>query len=155
MNRSIHRLTTVALLAAVLAIALHAPRTTHAAGSAQPSMRVALMASSGPHTVRAGTLLTVRLQVRGVTLDPKHLGDPAIPGHGHIQIYLDRIPTDATKHVDMKGIVALTARPSFSLGFTRRWLQLHAGSHRLLVALARNDDVLYPTQAAVFHMTVR
>ena len=62
---------------------------------------------------------------------------------------------DATRRVDMKGIVAVTASPSFSLGFTRRWLQLHTGSHRFLIALARNDDVLYPMPAAVFPLTVR
>ena len=155
MNRSIARLVTAALLSAVLAVSLHAPLTTQAAVSAQPSMRLAVLASSGPQTIRAGTLLTVHLRVHGVTLDPKHLGDPAIPGHGHIQIYLDRIPTDATRRVDMKGIVAVAASSSFSLGFTRRWLQVHAGNHRFIVALARNDDVLYPTPAAVFRLTVR
>jgi hypothetical protein len=155
MNRSIPHLITGALLATVLAIAVQAPPTTYAAVSPKPSVRLALLASSGPHIIRTGTLLTFHLRVSGVILDPEHIGDPAIPGHGHIQIYLDGIPADAARHVDLHGIVAVAASPSFSLGFTRRWLQLHVGGHRFLIALARNDDVLYPLPPAVFRMTVR
>jgi hypothetical protein len=118
-------------------------------------MGVKVSSGSGPHTIRNKTLVTFQLQVRGVTLDPKHVGAHAVPRHAHIQIYLDRIPPDATRHADMKGIVAVTAAIAFSIGFTRSWLHLHTGRHRFLIALARNDDILYNVSPAAFDVLVR
>jgi hypothetical protein len=122
---------------------------------AAPTMRVRILPSSGPHTVGTRTLVTFHLKVFGIKLDPAHVGKLRVAGHGHIQMYLDRIPKDATKVKDMTGVVAVVAATNFSIGFTRSWLRIHAGWHRLVVALARNDDTLYPVPPALFPVTVK
>jgi hypothetical protein len=83
------------------------------------------------------------------------MGDSPMPQHGHIQVYLDRIPADAYKVADLNGVLANLAAPLFSMGFPPHTVKSMPGRHRLLVALAQNDFVLYQVKPAVVTVTFK
>jgi hypothetical protein len=108
------------------------------------AMRVTVLPSTGPHTITGKqTLITFHLKVQGLHLDPKHIGGKPVARHGHVQIYLDSIPSGAYARRDLTNIFAVAAGDDFSIGVTSAWVKKHAGSHTLLIALAQNNDVLY------------
>jgi hypothetical protein len=89
-----------------------------------------------------------------MVLDATHMGKANVGGHGHIQLYLGRIPSNAYVRKNLTqhwlGAVAATTvtinlAPALVGG---------AGKHRLIVALARNNDVLYHVPVASTTITV-
>jgi hypothetical protein len=118
-------------------------------------MSVAILPSTGPHNITGKqTLVTFHLKVRGLHLDPKHIGGAPVAKHGHVQIYLDSIPATAYSRMDMTNIFAVAAGDDFSVGVTSAWVKKHSGSHTLLIALAQNNDVLYKATPGRFSITV-
>lgn len=61
------------------------------------AMRVAVLPETGPRTIHPGGIITLRLRVRGMHLVPR-VGTHPTTDTGHLQLYLDRIPTDAYRH---------------------------------------------------------
>src|SRR5437868_15499064 len=67
-------------------------------------MRVTILPSSGPHTLTRKRRVALHLSVKGLVLDARNIGKKAKPGHGHIQVYFDRIPSDAYRIADLRGM---------------------------------------------------
>jgi hypothetical protein len=130
----------------VLAAAIFLPGTGHAAPAPfTPKMSVAIASATPATVIRKNASVTFHLQLRvkGIVLDPKHIGKANIPGHGHVQVYVDRIPKEAyvRKHLKQPLLASLAGRtiritvPPALIG--------SRGTHRLYVALAQNNQVLY------------
>jgi hypothetical protein len=127
----------------------------HAAS--KPSMRVTIVSVTPRTVIRKNRFVTFRLQlhVRGIVLDPRHIGKANVPGRGHVQVYVDRIPADAYVRRDSKrwlgaplaGTTLRITVPPTLIGAR--------GTHRLLVALAQNNSVLYRVPASSATITVK
>lgn len=99
--------------------------------------------------------ITFRLRAKGITLDAREMGRRNVAGHGHFQIYVDAIPSDAYVRKDLKRHwLAALAAPDFTLKLIPAMLG-GKGKHTILVALARNDDVLYRVPAASVTITAK
>jgi hypothetical protein len=119
-------------------------------------LSVSVLRSTGPRVLSVKVpVMTIHLAVRGLHLDARHMGGKSVAGHGHIQVYIDRIPTNAYKTMDLKGVVANVATPLFSVGFTPKMLKSEAGKHRLMVTLAKNNYVLYHTPPRVISVVFK
>jgi hypothetical protein len=145
-----------ALCLGVTASAALGPITTLAGQPQLTPLRILVLPSSGPHTISSfpNDVVTFHLRIAGMVID-KHVGGKAVTGHGHLQIYLDRIPRDAYTKRDLKNIVNIVAAASYSIGFDAAWIKLHRGRHTLLLTLAGNNDILYRTTPARFSLTVK
>ena len=153
MTRHTFLLGTTALCAAGLLAVPAAPTATAARPPAQP-MRIRTL-SATPHTVARHGTLTFTATVSGLILDLAHLGQRPRAGHGHLQYYLDRIPADAWTRPDRHhGYIAAVATPRFFLAIVASPVRITPGTHRFLVALARNDGVLYHAPVASVRVTV-
>lgn len=120
------------------------------------ALGVTVLPSTGPRELtRKAPVITVHLRVRGLHLDTRHIGGTPEADHGHVQVYLDRVPPDAHRQVDLKGVVANLASPDFSLSLPPAMVGRERGRHRLFVALARNDYILYPVRPATVAITFR
>ena len=105
-----------------------------------------------PTTVtRKNTSVTFHLAVKGIVLDTAHMGKANVRGHGHIQLYVDRIPGDAYTRSDLKHWLASLPETTFALNLPPT-LVGGPGKHRIIVALAQNDGVLY--RAPVVGITI-
>jgi hypothetical protein len=123
--------------------------------SQSPSMRV--LPSSGPSAVSLKSrFVTIHLAVSGIRWQV-HFGltRRSVKGQGHVQIYMDKLPARAYKKADLRNLFSLAASSSFSIEFQRAWIKRHRGKHRLLIALAQNNDVLYPGKPASFGVRVK
>jgi hypothetical protein len=124
---------------------------------AKPAMGVTIVSVTPRTVIRTNRSVTFRLQlhVRGIVLDPRHIGKANVPGHGHIQVYVDRIPADSYVRRDAKrwlgaplaGTTLRITVPPTLIGAR--------GTHRLIVALAQNNSVLYRVPAASATITVK
>jgi hypothetical protein len=144
-----------ALVLAVMLSPLGARASARSEASHRLSMSVKILSSSGPVTIGRKKLVTLHLHVQGLMLDAKHIGKNPVVGRGHIQVYLDRVPSDAFKTPDLRGMVAISAGEFFSVDLSRSPARNHPGKHRLIVTLARNNYVLYRTKTPAFSITVR
>jgi hypothetical protein len=127
------------------------------AGEAQaaPAMRIKSVSAS-PHVVIREGIVTFRVTVAGLKLDIRHMGKKAVAGHGHLQYYLDRVPSDAYSRVDRKSpFLAAVATPLFSFNLRASPVKISRGTHRIIVALARNNDVLYRVPTKPITIVVR
>jgi hypothetical protein len=141
------------------ASAAHKPPVpaAHRPAVAKPRMGVTIVAVTPKTVIRTNRSVTFRLQlhVRGIVLDPRHIGKANVPGRGHVQVYVDRIPADAYVRRDAKhwlgaplaGTTLRITVPPTLIGAR--------GTHRLLVALAQNNSVLYRAPAASATITVK
>jgi hypothetical protein len=85
-----------------------------------------------------------------------HMGKAPIAGHGHIQFYLDRIPSDAYTRVDLHhNWIGLSATPIFTCNLAASPIKITRGHHRIIVALAKNNMVLYRAASDAMSITVR
>jgi hypothetical protein len=134
-------------------IGVHAAATLPAASHAQ--VRVTILSSSGSSALAKKTLVALHLRIQGLILDANHIGKKPISGHGHVQVYLDRVPSDAYKTPDLRGMVAITAGELFSVDLTKSPAKSHPGKHKLIVALAKNNYVLYRIPTATLSITVK
>lgn len=122
--------------------------------AASPHMAIHLRPSSGPHTIAAGKTVRLYLTVSGIHLDVRHIGKRASGHEGHIQLYLDRIPKRAYAKPSLRHWLASVGATTVSLRLTRGIVGT-TGSHRIIAALARNNNVLYRVQPATFKVLVR
>ena len=139
--------------AAVLAGCL-VPLGTQAASPAA-RMSIKVLPSTGPRTVRGYQNVRVRLRTSGIVLDARWMGQRNQAGHGHIQVYRDSIPKDAYSRPDRShNFLAALPVSSFRLGLSRSRLR-SAGKHKIIVALAQNNFVLYRVPTASFTVNVK
>jgi hypothetical protein len=106
-------------------------------------------------TVEAGGRIALQLRITGVKMNPAAMGRKNVPGEGHYHLYVDCIPPDSYS----KGFLGAcwanslaTTHPVFDLSASH--VQVGIGTHLLLIALARNDHVLYPVPPATLPFTV-
>lgn len=143
----------VASLAAA-AIFLGALFSTSTGGLAASSMSIKLLPSSGPTTVSLNKVITLRLKATGIVLDAAHIGKAPKNGVGHFQIYLDKIPSDAyAKKSLQSNWLAAVAAPVVPLKMAKGLVK--PGKHKIIVALAKNNYVLYRIPTASLSITVK
>jgi hypothetical protein len=123
-------------------------------GAEAASMSIKLLPSSGPTTVSLNKVITLRLKASGIVLDAAHIGKAPKNGAGHFQIYLDKIPADAYSKKDLKSNwLAAVAAPVIPLKMAKGLVK--PGRHKIIVALAKNNYVLYRIPTASLSITVK
>jgi hypothetical protein len=128
--------------------------STNGAALAASSMSIKLLPSSGPTTVSLNKVITLRLKASGIALDAAHIGKAPKNGAGHFQIYLDKIPADAYAKKDLKSNwLAAVAAPVIPLKMAKGMIKL--GKHKIIVALAKNNYVLYRLPTVSLSITVK
>jgi hypothetical protein len=135
----------------ILAVVAMCAWSTHPTLAA-PAMRIASGTVTPRVVLRSGTL-TVHVATSGVHLDFRHVWKANVSGRGHLQYYLDAIPKDAHTRVDRShGFIAAVGTSTFSFNLKASRIQVTAGKHHLIAALARNNGTLYrvPTHAMAF-----
>jgi hypothetical protein len=148
-------LVTSVVASTILAATMLFPVTGQAAPA--PSMGVAIVSATPRSVVRTNPTVTFHLQLRvkGIVLDKTHIGKTNIRGHGHIQVYVDKIPTDAWVRKDLKQHW-LTSLAGTNLRITVPPMLIGGrGTHHLIVALAQNNQVLYHAPTASIPITVK
>jgi hypothetical protein len=119
-------------------------------------MSVKALSVIAPKTItKKNQAITVAVRVKGLALDPTHIGRKSLARHGHMQIYLDRIPNAAYKQGNLADVVAIAAGPIFTFVLSPQWKAKAHGRHTYLIALAQNNEVLYNVKAASFTLTVK
>jgi len=124
--------------------------------AAAGGMSVRILSPSGPVVVRQNGRIRVSLQINGLKLAPNELGRANVPGHGHYHFYVDCIPPDAYTKPDLSTCWAgAAATPTSVLDLPSSHVKISPGRHRLIIALAHNDHVLYraPTSELAFTVT--
>lgn len=126
-------------------------------------MKISILSSTGPRTVKASTdctaksghILTVHVKVSGVQLIHATTAKP-VRGKAHIQAYLDRIPSqDYSKFTTTNWLWTGTST-NFPLCLTPALLHNKKGKHSILVVLAKTDGVLFRgVRPSKLHITVR
>jgi hypothetical protein len=94
-------------------------------------------------------VITFRLAISGMKLDAANMGKRPVAGHGHVQYYLNKIPSDAHRRPDKRNLVAAVATNSYTLSRKTSRVKLPRGRHLLYIALAQNNNVLYNAHPAV------
>ena len=123
--------------------------------ASKPAMSVRIVSVKPATVTKKKATVTFHLRVKGLVLDATHMGKANVRGHGHLQFYVDRIPSAAYVRKD------LTHPWLAALGATTPVLNLSPtliggrGKHRILVALAQNDYVLYRARAASITITAK
>jgi hypothetical protein len=86
----------------------------------------------------------IDLKITGVALDVNDMGKAAKDSQGHVQAYLDRVPADAYTKADLRPPWVFTVvSPQVNFRLPPAIQAAKPGPHRILLALARNDDVLF------------
>jgi hypothetical protein len=133
--------------------------TPTAAPTAVPKgpISVTVLSVTTPHTItKKHQAITVHVRIRGLALDPTHIGRKPVARHGHMQIYLDRIPQSAYTKGDLSTVLAVAAGPTFTFLLSPQWRIKARGHHRYLIALAQNNEILYArVKPASFTLTVK
>lgn len=144
--------------AALLTISLSTGNILAAGSPPTPPKAVSVRVLSviAPKAVsKTKQVVTVHVRVTGIKLDPTHIGRKNVAGHGHMQLYLDRIPSSAYKKPSLSNVVAVAAGPIFSFSLSSHWLKAARGHHHFIVALAQNNEVLYHGGTSSFTLTVK
>jgi hypothetical protein len=129
----------------------------HKPAAPKPSMGVSIVSLTPRTVIRKNPFVTFRIQLRvkGMVLDPRHIGQANVRGRGHIQVYVDRIPSNAYVRrnpthwlgAPLAGKTLRITVPPTLLG--------SRGTHKLIVALAQNNSILYRVPAASTTITVK
>jgi hypothetical protein len=143
----------------ILAATILFPVTGHAASPPpkKPSMGVTIVSLTPRTVIRKNRSVTFRIQLRvkGIVLDPRHIGKANVRGHGHVQVYVDRIPSDAyVRRNPTRWLGAPLAGKTLRITVPPTLIGTR-GTHRLIVALAQNNSVLYRVPAASATITVK
>jgi hypothetical protein len=133
------------------------PSPTVPEASGPKSIRV--LSTNIPPTILAGRVpkvLTIQASITGVALDVNALGSPPKDSQGNIQAYLDRIPP-AAYHKPTLTFPWLfqVASPTITFRMPAAVLHSKPGQHRILLALARNNAVLYNVPPAAVSFTLK
>lgn len=123
----------------------------------RPTVGIRLLSPLQPVTVPLDGRIPIRVKVTGVALNAGAMGKGNVSGQGHYHFYVDCIPPAAYTQMNnfgscWAGAVA-SERSIFDLGASH--VKIHPGTHVLLIALARNDHILYraPVATVVFTVT--
>ena len=141
-------------LAVVLA-GVSSPIGNSFAAANQASMGLHIVAPTSAITMTATKPVSMHVRVTGLTLDVRHIGKAAVPGKGHIQIYLDKISPAAYTKGNSQNLVIVVGSSTFSFQVSKQWTKLHRGNHRLILALAQNNNILYRAPTASVAVTVK
>lgn len=145
--------------AALLTISLSTGNILAAGSPPTPPKAVSVRVLSviAPKAVsKTKQVVTVHVRVTGIKLDPTHIGRKNVAGHGHMQLYLDRIPASAYKKGTLKDTIAVAAGPIFTFILNAHQKKLAAGRHTYLIALAQNNETLYKSvKPASFTLTLK
>ena len=145
-----------ALLLAATVFSAGAYASPSHATTAKSSMSVKVLLVIPPRAKSKFTEITVHVRVTGIKLDPTHIGRKSVAGHGHMQLYLDRIPASAYKKGTLKDTIAVAAGPIFTFILNAHQKKLAAGRHTYLIALAQNNETLYKSvKPASFTLTLK
>lgn len=120
-----------------------------------PGPSVSILSPTRPVTVtRKHPAVTFRVKVVGLRLSAAHMGKKPVKNEGHLQVYADRIPADAYKKKDFRTtwLAALAAR-KFPLKLATPILT--KGRHKILIALAQDNYVLYKANTASVTVIVK
>lgn len=127
-----------------------------AQASSPPRMTVKVLSVRAPHIIsNKKQVIQVRVRFAGITMDPLHIGQKPVPGRGHMQVYLDHIPSIAYVFGTSKGVMVMATTSTFNFVLSPRLLKTTPGRHHVIVALARNDDRLYRVKSATFTLIIR
>ena len=129
----------------------------HRSAAPKPSMGISIVSLTPKTVIRKNRSVTFRIQLRvkGIVLDPRHIGKANVRGHGHVQVYVDRIPSDAyVRRNPMRWLGAPLAGTTLRITVPPTLIGAR-GTHRLIVALAQNNSVLYRVPAASATITVK
>jgi hypothetical protein len=140
----------------VLAAGALFPVSGHIAlAAAKPSMSVKIVAVSPTTITTKKATVTFHLRVSGFVLDAVHMGKANVAGRGHFQLYVDKIPTDAWVKKDLQhNWLAALAATTISLNLPPA-LVGGVGKHKIIVALAQNNYILYKVPTASITITVK
>jgi hypothetical protein len=149
------RLVTAVVTSTILAATGLSPFTGHAAfAQSKPAISVTVV-SVNPTTVTAKhAAVTFHLSVKGMVLDGLHMGKVNVSGHGHIQLYVDKVPSDAYARKDLQHWLASLATTTLTLNLSPAIVG-GTGKHKIIVALAQNNGVLYSAPTASITITVK
>lgn len=119
-------------------------------------MSIQLTNPMTPYTVSMKGKIPVDVKITGMKLAPAAMGKANVAGEGHYHFYVDCIPADGYTMADLghcwAGAVA-TQMATFDLATSK--VKITPGTHLLLVALAKNDHVLYDAPASAIVFTVK
>jgi hypothetical protein len=142
----------------ILAAAILVPVTGHAAPPPpKPSMGVTIVSLTPTTVIRKHPTVTFRIQLRvkGIVLDPRRIGKANVRGRGHVQVYVDRIPANAyVRSTPQRWLGAPLAGKTLRITVPPALIG-GRGTHRLIVALAQNNSILYRVPAASATITVK
>jgi hypothetical protein len=119
-------------------------------------LSIQIVSPASPVTVKQNGKFPITLKVTGISLDMYAMGRKNVPGEGHYHFYVDCITANGYSSGLLSGCWAYagaSTRTYFDL--KQSPVKINPGTHLLLVALARNDHVLYPVPAATLVFTVR
>jgi hypothetical protein len=159
MNASVNiqplaRLLCVGTLAFLALPGMRSVSPGEAAGLAAPSLRITSVTAHPTTVSRHGSILFT-VQVRGLILDRLHMGGKPVAGRGHLQYYLDRIPASAYRSFrDRSSFLGAIGTSAFLFRLTQSAVRITPGRHTILIALARNDYLLYHAAVARIHIKV-
>lgn len=126
------------------------------AGAASPPPPRITHVTARPRTVSPNGSILFTVTVRGLTLDRLHMGSKPVSGHGHLQYYLDRIPSSAYRSFrDRSTFLGAIGTKEFLFRLKQSAVRIKPGRHTILIALARNDYLLLHAPVARVAITVR
>lgn len=119
-------------------------------------MSIQLTNPMKPVTVAANGKIPVDVQIMGMKVAAGAVGKANVAGEGHYHFYVDCIPADAYTMADLGHCWAGAATGMMStFDLTTSKVKITPGTHLLLVALAKNDHVLYRAPASSIVFTVK
>jgi hypothetical protein len=122
----------------------------------RPKMSIQIVRPTSAVTVEQGAKIPLDLKVTGIKLSMSAMGHKAVAGEGHYHYYVDCIPPNSYSTPTLRGCWAYAGasagRTSFDLSASH--VKIRPGTHMLMVALARNDHILYRVPAANLVFTV-
>jgi len=142
--QSLNRIITIL----VLTLALPLMAVAQPAGAARLSGQTMTVKIVGMKIRHAG-VIEFRLAIGGMKLDAADMGKHPVGGHGHVQYYLNTIPSDAHRRPDSKNLVASVAAYTYTLSRKTSKIKIPRGRHMLYIALAQNNNVLYKASPAM------
>lgn len=124
---------------------------TGASATGTGAMSVSVLKSTRPSHIKLGGRVNFHVKVTGILLT---IAKKNKPGQGHIQVYLNKIPKDAHRKFDRRHWLGSLADTKFSFGFPKGIVP-GKGIYKILIALAKNNSVLYHVTPAIFKLTVK
>jgi hypothetical protein len=145
------------VLSALAAIILAGLISRDSSAAPRAAVSIQLLSPTGAVTVDENGQIPLRVRVTGVKLNMNAMGRKNVAGQGHYHFYVDCIPSAAYSRPNnfgncWAGAVA-SERTVFDLSTSH--VKISPGTHVLMIALARNDHVLYKAPVADVIFTVK